>query len=728
MFALWRHRELLSQYQRSSTEDQLLAAEAKYRTLVEQIPLVTYVDALTESATSLYASPQVESLLGYSVDEWLSDPEFFPKLLHPDDRERILALVAHCNETAEPFEAEYRLITRDGRTVWVQDESLVVQDADGRKLFTQGYLLDITARKESEQRLAAAHAVARVTSEAETTGEAAPQIVKVVCEALAWESGAIWLVDPEHGELTCVASRGEVDADVAELAREHGTPVSKPQPESSPGDGTYAVPVRSGAEVLGVLAFRGRGICEPDTEVAGTLGAIASQLAQFIERKHGEEALRHQALHDGLTGLPNRALFNDRVQHAIEQSRRHDQPFALLIMDLDCFKDVNDTLGHHFGDRLLHDLGTRLRECVRSSETVARLGGDEFGFLLTGVDPRETATLVERVQGVLSEPFTVHGMPLEIEASIGVAFFPEHGASVDELLQHADVAMYVAKRTGARSAVYDADEDSNTRTRLTIGGELRRALEHRELALFYQPQVELATGTVTGVEAMLGWQHPTHGLLAPEALRPIAERAGLIDGLTRYVVEGAVRQRAQWQREGYRWPVAVNVSTRSFDREQFAGDLEKLLGRWNVPASALKLELTEPPSVTDSGRAAEALEMLRRLGVRVTLDHVGGAQSSIASLRLLPVDEIKLDAPLVAGVESSPDDLAIVASVIDLSRRLGLEVVADGVDTPEFCAVLGDLGCHSGQGRHWTAPLPPDLLTSWLAKRGAASGTENQAA
>ncbi|HEX6654289.1 MAG TPA: diguanylate cyclase, partial [Thermoleophilaceae bacterium] len=437
MFALWRHRELLARVRRSSTEAQLLAAEAKYRTLVEQLPLVTYIDALTESATSLYASPQVESLLGYSVDEWLSDPEFFPKLLHPDDRDRILALVTHCNETAEPFVAEYRLITRDGRTVWVQDESLVVQDADGRKLFTQGYLLDITTRKESEQRLAAVHGVARVTAEAETTEEAAPQIVEVVCETLAWESGAVWLVDPEHDELRCVASRGELDVDVADLVRESGSPASKPQ-ESSSRDGTYAVPVRSGAEVLGVLAFRGRGMCEPDKEVAGTLRAIASQLAQFIERKNGEQALRHQALHDGLTGLPNRDLFHDRVQHALERSRRREEPFALLIMDLDCFKDVNDTLGHHFGDRLLHELGTRLGECVRSSETVARLGGDEFGFLLTDVDKRETSALVERVQGVLSKPFTVHGMPLEIEASIGIAFYPEHGADVDELLQHAD--------------------------------------------------------------------------------------------------------------------------------------------------------------------------------------------------------------------------------------------------------------------------------------------------
>src|SRR5215210_238747 len=264
MFALWRHRELLARFQGSSTEAQLLAAEAKYKTLVEQLPLVTYIDALTESATSLYASPQVESLLGYSVDEWLSDPEFFPKLLHPDDRDRVLALVAHCNETAEPFVAEYRLIARDGRTVWVQDESLVVQDADGRKLFTQGYLLDITARKESEQRLAAAHGVARVIAEAHTTEEAAPRIVEVVCDAFGWEAGGRWLTDP---------------ADVA------------------PAD--YPVPVVSGSETLGVLAFRDRGTTELDEDVASTLGVIASQLAQFIERRRSEEAVRYQALHDG---------------------------------------------------------------------------------------------------------------------------------------------------------------------------------------------------------------------------------------------------------------------------------------------------------------------------------------------------------------------------------------------------------------------------------------------
>ena len=397
-------------------------------------------------------------------------------------------------------------------------------------------------------------------------------------------------------------------------------------------------------------------------------------------------------------------------------------------MDLDRFKDVNDTLGHHCGDELLGELGRRLHEGVRSSETVARLGGDEFGFLLTGVNRDATAPLVDRVQAVLSEPIAVHGIPVEVEASIGIAFYPEHGTSVDELLQHADVAMYVAKRTGAKCAVYDAGTDRNSPTWLTIGSELRRALEQRELALFYQPQVELATGMITGVEAMLGWHHPTHGLLAPEVLRPIAERTGLIDGLTRYVMDGALRQQGQWQHEGHRWPVALNVSIRTLERERFAVDLEELLEKHGVPASALKLELAQPPAATDLAAAAGVVETLRRRGVRMTLDHVGGAHSSIASLRLLPLDEMKLDASLVAGIEDSSDDLAIVQTAIELARRLGLEVVADGVAAPELCAMLAEHGCQSGQGPHWTPPLSPDRLTTWLAKRGSTSNTEDQAA
>jgi diguanylate cyclase (GGDEF)-like protein/PAS domain S-box-containing protein len=434
---------------KASTEEQLRAAEAKYRTLVEQLPLVTYIDALTASATSLYASPQVQVLLGYSVDEWLADPEFFPKLLHPGDRDRILALVDHCNETADPFRAEYRLIARDGRTVWVQDESLVVKDKDGRPLFTQGYLLDITARKESEQRFAVEHAVARAVAESTELDEAAARIVGIVCDAFGWETGEVWLLDGERNRLRSPAGHlGPV-----------GPVRQGPHWDASETGATYTVPVMLGTSVLGVLEFRGPGLREPDEAVAGTIGVIASQFAQFIERKRSEQALRHQAMHDALTGLPNRTLFHDRVRQGLEHARRGGEPLAVLVMDLDSFKDVNDTLGHQCGDVLLHKVSGRLQQGVRAVDTVARLGGDEFGFLLTDVDGPGTAVLVQRIQETLADPFTVDDRSIQVEASLGVALQPDHGEDVDLLIQRADVAMYAAKRSGIGWSFYQAGKD-----------------------------------------------------------------------------------------------------------------------------------------------------------------------------------------------------------------------------------------------------------------------------
>jgi len=432
-----------------SAEIRLRAAEAKYRNLVEQLPLVTYIDALTASATSLYASPQVQPLLGYSVDEWLEDPEFFPKLLHPDDRDRILALVDHCNETADPFRAEYRLIARDGRTVWVQDESLVVKDEDGRPLFTQGYLLDITARKESEQRFAAEHAVARAVAESSTFDDAAASIIAIVCDAFGWEAGEVWLLDREHNALRSRSGYGTPGASVAQQSWARGQPIW--------ANGIYAVPVMLGPAVLGVLEFSSPVLREPDEKLASAIGVIASQFAQFIERKRGEQALRHQALHDALTGLPNRTLFHDRARQAVEHARRDGKPLALVVMDLDSFKDVNDTLGHQCGDALLQEVGQRLQDGVRAGDTVARLGGDEFGFLLNNVDRSGTAVLVQRIQSTLASPFTVQDRLHRVEASLGVAVHPEHGQDVDQLLQRADVAMYAAKRERTGWAFYEAD-------------------------------------------------------------------------------------------------------------------------------------------------------------------------------------------------------------------------------------------------------------------------------
>ncbi|MGZ4317055.1 MAG: diguanylate cyclase domain-containing protein, partial [Gaiellaceae bacterium] len=471
-----------------------LASTPRHRLLIEQLPLVTYVEAVTPAGTSLYPSRQAEAMLGYPVEAWLDDPELFAKILHPDDRENVLALIETSSRTGKPFAREYRLIARDGRVVWVQDERVMFADEGGTSIFTQGYLLDITARKQSEQRLAAEHGVAHVLGEAKTFEEAAPEILRVVCAAFSWEAGALWLRDRRGEALRRTTTHGTPAADLSadddsaageRLACEvwaRGEPVW--QAERS-GPSMYGLPISLGGDLLGVFVFQGRDLREPDENLARTLAFVAVQFAQFVERKQVETQLRHQALHDGLTDLPNRTLFNDRLGQALAAARRSGAPLAVLLMDLDSFKEINDTLGHQSGDALLEDLGQRLEACVRAGDTVARLGGDEFGFLILDVTASGAAEVVDRVRQALAEPFRLHGLTLQVEASVGIALFPEHGESVDELLRHADVAMYVAKRSGAAFSFYDSAEDEHTPIRLAMLGELRRALDEHELVLHY---------------------------------------------------------------------------------------------------------------------------------------------------------------------------------------------------------------------------------------------------
>jgi diguanylate cyclase (GGDEF)-like protein/PAS domain S-box-containing protein len=556
----------------ATARDQLRHAEAKYRTLVEQLPLVTYIDALTATASGIYASPQIELLLGYTAEQWIDDPEIFAKLLHPDDRDRVLGLVEHCNHTGELFRADYRLIRADGAVVWVQDESLVVRDEEGRPLFTQGYLLDVTEKKQAELRLLAEQNVARVLADATSVEGAVPRVTDAVCATFGWATGRAWLRDlggPRDGDGEGVASRVWATA--------------TPAWHEAAG-GTFALPVLLRAELLGVLEFTG--LREPDENLRLTLAVIASQLAQFIERKDAEAKLLHQALHDALTGLPNRTLFHDRVEQGLKRSQRTRTSYAVLLMDLDRFKEINDTLGHDAGDRLLQELGERLQSCTRGVDTVARIGGDEFGFLLTDIDVRVAKRIVGRIQHELRNPFVIQGLSLHVDASIGIAVFPEHGNSVEQLLQRADVAMYVAKRAGTGFAFYDADHDDHTPTRLAIVGDLRRAFESEELVVHYQPQVDLRSGRVASVEALVRWEHPTHGLLHPKMFLPAAERGGLAGLVARYVLEHVLRHQQRWRADGRELPAAVNVSMLNLLDHDFPAEVVQLLAQADVPPSS----------------------------------------------------------------------------------------------------------------------------------------------
>jgi diguanylate cyclase len=385
--------------------------------------------------------------------------------------------------------------------------------------------------------------------------------------------------------------------------------------------------------------------------LAGFLLLVLGYQRQLIRQA---AASHHQALHDPLTGLPNRELFADRVGQAIRTADRQLRPAALLLLDLDRFKDVNDTLGHHHGDQLLDEVATRLTGVLRQVDTVARLGGDEFAVLLPEVDAEGAPAVAEKLRVALHQPFTLDGVGLDLDASIGIAVYPDHGGDAAELLQHADVAMYAAKQTHAGFIVYDPAVDQHSPRRLALLGGLRRALERDELVLHYQPKADLRSGQVLGVEALVRWQHPAHGLLGPGEFIPLAERTGLIHPLTRWVLDAALRQAGQWRRAGHHLSIAVNVSTRSLLDRDFPDQVADRLAAWQVPAGSLVLEVTESAVMADPALALDVLGRLHALGVGLALDDFGIGYSSMAYLKALPVDELKVDRSSSARWRAAP--------------------------------------------------------------------------
>jgi diguanylate cyclase (GGDEF)-like protein/PAS domain S-box-containing protein len=459
-----------------------------------------------------------------------------------------------------------------------------------------------------------------------------------------------------------------------------------------------------------------------------------TMIENITKRKRAEAELirqaelnEHQALHDPLTGLPNRVLFGERIAHAITHAERRDTRLAILMMDLNRFKEVNDSLGHQAGDELLKVVGDRLRGALRASDTVARLGGDEFGLLLP--EPSESddvVAVIERIRHALERPIYVQELPLAIEASIGIAVFPDNGRDAELLIQRADVAMYAAKQESAPFCFYDPTADEYDPTRLTLVAELRRAIDERELVLHYQPKAVLEDGEVRSVEALLRWQHPDQGLIFPDSFIPVAQETGLIRPLTLYVVDEALRQCRAWRDEGLELSVSVNLSMRNLLDLEFPEQVAGLLRHWEVDASQLELEITESTMLANPSRTKAVLGELHALGIRLSIDDFGTGYSSLAYLRRLPIDEIKIDRSFVMRMDEEADDVTIVRSTIDLGRNLGLEVVAEGVETQAIWDKLRDLGCNVAQGYFLSRPVPPEKLQAWLEER--RGGTDEAAA
>jgi diguanylate cyclase (GGDEF)-like protein len=435
---------------------------------------------------------------------------------------------------------------------------------------------------------------------------------------------------------------------------------------------------------------------------------------------------RYQATHDALTGLPNWALLRDRLQQGLAAASRSSSEVALLLIDLDRFKEINDTLGHTYGDKLLRQVGPRLQSVLRDGDTVARLGGDEFAVLMPTVDGEtEARAVADRLAQALHSAFDVDGVVLDVEASIGIVLSPWHGTDSEALLRNADIAMYVAKEHKAGAVVFSAEEHVPAPAQLTVLGDLRRALGGDELFLHYQPKYtldgQLAGGRIEGVEALLRWQHPLLGLIPPGEFIPVAEGTGIILPLTERVLNMSLAQMRRWLDAGHAVPVAVNLSTRCLLDADLPDLVQRLLVEHDVPAELLRLEVTESAVMGDATRCMGVLQRLHDLGVRLSIDDFGTGYSSMAHLRRLPVDELKIDRSFVLGMTTTPQDAVLVRTAIDLGHNLGLTVVAEGVEGVEHVAALRALGCDIAQGFHYARPMPAGSMSELLDRVGTVA-------
>jgi diguanylate cyclase (GGDEF)-like protein/PAS domain S-box-containing protein len=446
-------------------------------------------------------------------------------------------------------------------------------------------------------------------------------------------------------------------------------------------------------------------------------------VARNVTERHAQQKLmEYLALHDTLTGLPNRTLLMDRLDHAISVSRRDNQPLALLLLDLDRFKEINDTLGHAVGDSLLAEVGRILSGPLRESDTVARLGGDEFAILLPSVSGLVQARdIANRVARVLTRPFQVEQITVEVGVSIGVALYPDHGTGASELMRGADVAMYVAKRDHMTVAIYDEEKDHHSVRNLSMSGELRQAMDADELTLFFQPQIDVATGKLTGAETLLRWDHPLYGMVSPDEFISLAEQTGLIRPLTRWVIGKALRQLATWQETGLDIGLSINLSPRNLHEAGLARSITELMEKRGLRPELITLEITEDAIMTDPERALTAIRHLKDSGVRLAIDDFGTGYSSLAYLKALPVDELKIDKSFVMHMSDDNNDEVIVRSTIDLAHNLGLSVVAEGIESELHLQTLRGLGCDVGQGFHIGHPLRIEEFHQWLENRKTIS-------
>jgi len=686
--------------ERKQAEAELAQSQQDYRELVESVQAVVW--RATPTGAFTFVSHEAEALLGYPLSEWTENPTFWADIIHPDDRDWV---VEYCiNESAKlrSHVFDYRLIASDGRVVWVQDMVKVIPNTAGtRPQELVGVMLDITARKEAEAGLRLSRQVFDNTAEGILITDAYFNVLEV---NQAYLNITGYSREEVVGEKPVVMNTGlhnqQYYDDLWRTLREEGKWVGEIWSRRKNGE--------SYPEWLSISA------------VADSKKIVQNYVAVFTDitqRKQSEERLQFLASHDALTHLPNRALLQERIEQGLLRAKRSHGKLAILFIDLDRFKIINDTLGHHAGDMLLQEAARRLKDCLRVSDTVARQGGDEFVVLIEDfADVQYLASVARKIMNVLAQPFILLNQELYISASIGISVYPEDGMDIFSLLKNADVAMYRAKESGKNTfQFYAAESNVHSVERLALENNLRRALERKEFVLHFQAKVNLRTGKIIGAEALLRWQHPELGLIKPADFISLAEETGLIIPIGAWVLEEACREAYSWKQvAGHAIRVGVNLSARQFREEGLHQTIANALTQSGLTADCLELEITESMIMQNAERAASLLQHFRELGTLVLIDDFGTGYSSLGYLKHFPIDSLKIDRSFVRDIPQDSDDMAITQAIIALARSLDLKVVAEGVENQEQLKFLHEQGCDLMQGYLFSMPLPAAEFLEFL--------------
>ncbi len=700
---------------------QLADLEARYRGLIDALPAVIYIDGAGNDDPMVDVSPGIEQLLGVSREDYLREGSDWADHIHPEDHERMVAAsnASVMNETE--FHEEFRAVHADGSVVWVREDAVLIRDAEGAPVYWLGVMLDITQMVDAKRDLHHAQS---------TYGALVEQIPAIVYQDKTDDSWSTVYVSPQITSLLGVLPEEWVgdsklwsemlhpdDRDRAIEEVDRGIESGQP----------YSVEYRMVARDGRVKWFQDTAVMLRDAD--GKPAYTHGVMLDITERREAEERLTYLAYHDSLTGMPNRAMFDELLELSLARARRADRGVAVLALDVDNFKLINDSLGHEVGDRLIIQIAARLQEATRDTDLVARPGGDEFLMLLADLDQVSPVVdengaaisaqaVAHRVLESFEAPFEVDGTELYVTASIGISVFPLDAADATSLLRNADSAVYLAKENGPGGYVLNHLENDGALSKLSLSTRLRKAVEHKDWALHYQPLINLFTGEMFGVEALIRWPDPAGGLVPPGDFIPLAEEMGLIEAIGAWVVEEICRQDATWRDEGLELEIGFNLSPRQLWQPDPVRRIADQIEGSGMDPQRITVEITESTAMNDPDRTLEVLHGFKDHGLKLAIDDFGTGYSSLSRLRYMPVDVLKIDRTFVRDVNADRQSASMVSAIIALASNLQMDPLAEGIETEEEWRFLAARGCSAGQGFLFSRPVPAEEISAMHRRAG----------